>query len=234
MYTIAGCSGIHRNRVKFLCSSSWGDVFCISAEKSIYNIEMFQWLLSSAYAAFSLSASAHLTERGLGVHKELVGDTAGTADPNWSRGYSIPQCIMLSIWSWRKKKEGSLHSEWQHLSSQIATRCDGAVLSQRWQNACLPMGSTEWIPCFAWFACSPFALTIKQALPQPTGFLTFSLPNLSPVPPGEFEWAAVWVLSCQLGLNHDTIYLHYYVHSFIFFFPESSKVVCKVDLVFSK
>jgi len=30
------------------------------------------------------------------VQKKLGGDTAGTADPNWQKGYSIPYDVMLN------------------------------------------------------------------------------------------------------------------------------------------
>ncbi|KAK4823432.1 hypothetical protein QYF61_002118 [Mycteria americana] len=40
----------------------------------------------------------------LEVHKKLGGDTAGTADPNWPKGYSIPDDVMLSDKSWGKKR----------------------------------------------------------------------------------------------------------------------------------
>jgi len=31
------------------------------------------------------------------AHRKLGGDTAGTADPNWPKVYSIPYDVMLSI-----------------------------------------------------------------------------------------------------------------------------------------
>jgi len=45
----------------------------------------------------AFSASHPLSPaRRLGVHKKLGGDTAGTADPNWPKGFSIPYDITLS------------------------------------------------------------------------------------------------------------------------------------------
>ena len=32
------------------------------------------------------------------VHKKLGGGTAGTADPSWPKGYSIPYGIMLTAY----------------------------------------------------------------------------------------------------------------------------------------
>jgi len=43
-----------------------------------------------------------------------------------------------------KEEEGSGgYSELWHLSSQVTIRCDGAFLSWRWLNTCLPTGSGE-------------------------------------------------------------------------------------------
>ena len=46
--------------------------------------------------AFSVLALSPTVSR-LVVHKKLGGDTAGTADPNGPKGYSIPYDVMLSI-----------------------------------------------------------------------------------------------------------------------------------------
>ena len=46
--------------------------------------------------AFSASHTTPPASR-LGVHEKLGGDTAGTADPNCPKGYSIPYDVMLSI-----------------------------------------------------------------------------------------------------------------------------------------
>jgi len=48
---------------------------------------------------------------------------------------------------------------------------DGAWLSWRWLNTCLPMGSSECIPSFALLACMAFALPVKLSLSQPISFL---------------------------------------------------------------
>ena len=81
---------------------------------------------------------------------------------------------------------------------------DGALLSWRWLNTCLPMRSSEWIPYFALLACVAFALPIKRSLSQCMSFLTFTLPVLSSIPT-RGEWASgCVVLSCLLGLNHNT------------------------------
>jgi len=64
---------------------------------------------------------------------------------------------------------------------------DGALLSWRWLNTCLLVGSRERIPHFALLVCTASALPIEPSLSQPTGFLTFNLLFLSPIPPGGSE-----------------------------------------------
>jgi len=51
--------------------------------------------------------------------------------------------------SWRKKKEGE---EFKHLYSQVTVMLDGALICWRWLNTCLPPGSFELIPYFAFLA----------------------------------------------------------------------------------
>ena len=93
----------------------------------------------------------------------------------------------------RRRKGAS--SEWWRLSSQVTVMCDGALPSWRWLNTCLQKGSSEWIPHFVLLACAAFDLPVKLSLTQPMSFSTFTLPNLSPIPPGGNEWlclVAVW------------------------------------------
>jgi len=40
------------------------------------------------------------------MHKTFGGDTAGTADPNWPKGYPTPYDFMLSVESWGRNKKG--------------------------------------------------------------------------------------------------------------------------------
>lgn len=70
-----------------------------------------------------------------------------------------------------------------------------ALLSWEWQNTCLPMRSSEWIPGFALPACMAFALRSKLSLYQATSSCTFTFTILTPIAPGESERAAVWHLS---------------------------------------
>lgn len=50
------------------------------------------------------------------------------------------------------------------LSFQVTITHGGTLPSRRWLNSCLPMGSTEWNPCFALLACTAFVLPIKLFL----------------------------------------------------------------------
>lgn len=128
----------------------------------------------------------------LGMYKNLGGD-AGTADPNSARGHAIPYGVMLSIYSWRKKKMGN-------------ARSDGICLPRsplHPMEPCLPVGHSELIPLFALIMQVDFALPIKLYLSQSTSLLTlpfwFSLTS---------HWSRKWVrvcvwLSCWLGSNHN-------------------------------
>ena len=69
-------------------------MFWICAENSVDNIEMFllyRGVFVTAEQCFhrvKAFSAPHTTlpVSGLGVHKELGGDTAGTADPNLTKG----------------------------------------------------------------------------------------------------------------------------------------------------
>jgi len=142
------------------------------------------WAALTQSQGFFCSSPA-LSVSGLGVPKELGGDTAGMADPTWPKGYSMTHNVMLS-----NKKLGieggsrGTRSEWRRLSSQVTATHNGALLSWGWLNTCLLTGSGEGIPCFALLAHTAFALPIKPSLSQPTSFLTFTLWVPSPIPPG--------------------------------------------------
>ena len=84
----------------------------------------------------------------------------------------------------RRRKGG--RSELWLLSTQVTIMCDGALLSWRCLNTCLPMGSSEWIPCFSLLAYTAFALPIKPSLCQPTSFLIFTDAKLS----------LLWITNC--------------------------------------
>jgi len=75
-------------------------MFCICVENSVVNTGIFWLSLSSAHTEsgpFLLLTPSHQWGGRLGVHKRLAGDTLGTADPSWPKGYSIPYDLILSI-----------------------------------------------------------------------------------------------------------------------------------------
>ena len=94
------------------------------------------------------------------MHKKLGGDTSGTADPNCPKGYSMPYDVMLSNKSWGKEGGRGGCSELWCLSSQVTVMHNEALFSGKGLNICLPMGSSERIPCFALLAHAAFALLI--------------------------------------------------------------------------
>lgn len=64
---------------------------------------------------------------------------------------------------------GSL--EGWYWSSQVTIMLDGALLSWRWLNTCLPLGSSELIPWFALLERVAFAFPFKLHLPQAMSFV---------------------------------------------------------------
>jgi len=79
------------------------------------------------------------------------------------------------------KKEGGCLEFWL-LSFQVTVTCDGALLSWRRLNTCLPMGDNKLIPYFALLVCVAFAFSINMSLSQPMGFFTSTLLIVSPIP----------------------------------------------------
>jgi len=88
------CPGFGWDRVNFLPNSSCSAVFWIWNENNVDNVLMV--LVCYVIKDFS-ACSTVLPTRRLGVHKKLEGDPAGTADPNWLKGYPIPYDVTLSI-----------------------------------------------------------------------------------------------------------------------------------------
>lgn len=100
--------------------------------------------------------------------------------------------------------------EWRCTSFQVAVMCDGPQLSWKLLNICLPMGSDEWIPCFALLTFVAFALSIKLSLSQSIRFLHLLFWLSPPSHCWGSEWGAVWHL-VQAGLKpltHGLTKLH--------------------------
>ena len=73
-------------------------MFWVQYEKNVDNTLMFsvvaKWCLDQVK---DFSASHAQPARKLEGHKELGGDTARAADPNWPKGYSIPCDVTSSV-----------------------------------------------------------------------------------------------------------------------------------------
>jgi len=70
--------------------------------------------------------------------------------------------------------------------------CDGALLSWRFPNTCLPMGSSELISYFVLLVQTAFAFPNKLYLSESTSFPTYILLILSPIPPVGSKPAILW------------------------------------------
>lgn len=148
-------------------------------------------------------SASHTAREELGVHKDLGGGTARTADPDWPEGYLIPYGIMLSNDTAVKKEElGTFvvmtfvflrnHYAWWTLHSW------------KWLNTCLPMGSSKWIPLFFFDCAFSFCFAYWTASISTHKFSHFTFPELSPIPPGESERMAVWRwVNAELDHNTD-------------------------------
>lgn len=83
IFQIRDCAGFHWDRVNFLHSSQHGVIFWICAENSVDNPEIFLLLPSSVWTSSRPFLLLTLTSsKEAGGHKELWGDTGGTADPD--------------------------------------------------------------------------------------------------------------------------------------------------------
>lgn len=96
------------------------------------------------------------------------------------------------------------------LSSQLITTCDEDLLSLRWLNACLFMGSSEFVPLLVHVS---FALAIKLSLLQPRSFFTFPLLITSPIP----VWEGLNKKLCGAELAAWVKLLQYFLSFWRFF-----------------
>lgn len=160
---------------------------------------------------------AVLPESRQGVHHNLGGDTARTADPSWPKGCPTHNVMThdniistKSCGKERKNKGGCL--ELPYLPSQVKVLRHGVLLSWQWLNIYLLMGSSELIPCSTLLVSTAFTLPVELPQSQLISFLTFTLQIFSPVPWwGEWESGCI-VLSCLPRLNHNS-YLHMFISS---------------------
>lgn len=61
------------------------------------------------------------------------------------------------------------------MSSEVTVMHDGTMLSWRWLNTCLPLGTGEGILCSVLLLYVSFALPIKLLFYQPIRFFTSTL-----------------------------------------------------------
>lgn len=94
----------------------------------------------------------------------LGENTAGTADPEWLKGYSIPYDIILRKKAGGKKEERGTFDLWQFSSP---TTIDEAPLSWRWLKTWLPIQNSEWIPYFALLVHTAFVYLLLSLYLNP-------------------------------------------------------------------
>ena len=137
------------------------------------HVSLFSWFLSFTIVSIQKTIMLSPTWEGWRGTGNWEGTQPGQLTQTSQR--DIPY-HMMSCWVYKLgEEEGSGgHLALWRLSSQVTVTRDGALLSWGWLNTCLPMGSGEWIPCFALLACMSFALPIKLSLSQPMSFLTFT------------------------------------------------------------
>lgn len=122
-----------------------------------------------------------------GSRQEVGWDTTRTADPNWLKGCFMVYNGMLSNWSKEKggqSREG--HGYGTLLPKQPHT-CAVALLSSKWLDTCLAIGSNVLILLLALFAHVAFVFPIKLSFSQSVSLLTLLL--FCPCPMGDRnEW----------------------------------------------
>lgn len=136
-------------------------------------------LNSTPFLQFSGTSYNHyscskIIQGGLEVHKNLRGDTARTAGQNDLRdiAYYMTSCLSIKLGWWRRKR-----GMFRVTAFIFPTNCYvwWALLSWKWLNVCLLMGSNELILCFALFVWVAFALPSELSLSQPLSSHTFYL-----------------------------------------------------------
>lgn len=120
---------------------------------------------------------------------------------SWAGGWNIPDCVTLcsarNAGGKEKDKGGMFRvmvfvfpSKWQVCWGPACLEAAEHVpVDEKWQINSL----------FCFVCMCSFDLLIKMPLYQPTRFLSFALPVLSPSLPGESHQVTEWRLCCQLG-----------------------------------
>ena len=150
-------------------------------------------MLTLSQGLFSFSHCPASEE--LEVNNLLGGDRTRTAAPRLAKG--IPYDAVLSNKSWGERRRRGTFGV---MAFVFLRHCYmwWALLSWKYLNTCLLMGSSRWITCFPLLVLAAFALLRKLSLPQPMSSHTFTFLILSPIPSGESEQAAVrYLAACQ-------------------------------------
>jgi len=123
-------------------------------------------VLTQSQGLFSFSH--HPASEELEVHKKLRGDT-----PIDQRDipYHVVSCSSIKYGV--KKRKGRMFGVMEFVFPRNHYVW-WALLSWKWLNICLPMGSSEWIPYFAMLVHIAFALPSKLSLCQPMRSYTFT------------------------------------------------------------
>lgn len=172
-YTVFSC-----DRVKFLHSSSHDDMFWTFDENSLGYKGEFQLLLSSAYtesrAFLSLPRQRIWEGAQLGLLTPIDQRDIPDHTASWS-AYRAGEEVMTFVFP------SHHHAQWSLTFLRMAEHLPAH--GEKWINSYFPL-----------LALGVFALLILS-LPQPLGLLTFALPILSPIPPGE---VSKWLCEAEL------------------------------------
>ena len=135
--------------------------------------------------AFSASQAAP-PAAGLGCTRSWEGTQPGQLTLTDQRDIPHHTTSCSAIKTGGRRRKGRMFGV-MAFPYQVIVMCDKALLSWRWLNIFLLMGSSVSILCFAVLVRTDFALPAKLLLSQPSIFLTFTLLILSLIPP---RWGA--------------------------------------------
>lgn len=142
----------------FLHSSLYSAVFQIGDQNSVGKTPGFQLLLNSPYRGSGpLRFLVVHPSREAGGGRSLVGDRAGTTDPNWPKRYCVPHNGTLSD----KTGVGVYPKIAQGLAGHQSAGSERLIQHHLWVG----------VFCRRWGFFFPYSF-IKQSLSRPTNFLT--------------------------------------------------------------
>lgn len=166
---------------KWMCWFCVGN--CVDNSGNVFVTVEQCWLREKAFS------SSHPCHQGgcWGCTGKWEGTQQGQLTPANPRDipHHMASCAAYKSGGRRRQED---HSGWWDLCSQVLELwCAGPLLSVRWLDTCLPLGSGEWMPCLALLVCTALAFPITLSLSQCIHFLTFTLLFLFPTPPGRHK-----------------------------------------------